>query len=160
VRDNYEWNNLDKDPNVAPLLGTMPDPQLAEKLGIKEHRIRQARNKLGIPAFYEEMYIYGEWTPENLAKLGKMSDNALAKLMGISSSSVSKKRQSLEIAPLGIKKKTGNLGVDWDQWKHLLGTMRDSELAEKIGVTLRMVCHARNKCGIAPYKKPFKKPSF
>lgn len=53
-----------------------------------------------------------------------------------------------------MKKGTRFTRVNWQQWDHLLGTMLDKQLAEKIGVTKKAVSLRRNKLNIPTLYQP------
>lgn len=88
---NSRWNPVVKwTPELDALLGTMSDPQLADKLGCKSFHIKERRKKLGIPK-------YNGWTEEDFKLLGTMSDKDAAKQMGRTITSVQAMRQRLNI---------------------------------------------------------------
>jgi len=65
------------------LLGTMPDPALADRLGVSRFPVKQKRQELGIAAYQPS---YPEVTAELAAKFGKIPDSDLAKSLGVSTS--------------------------------------------------------------------------
>lgn len=158
-RKPYTKNIAETNPEIIPLLGTMPDSVLAEQNGFDFHQVRWARIRLKIPAFYEEHTHYGNWTEENYNLLGKIPDAELAKIVGITYVSVYGMRERLGIPLCPANPDTGPKGVNWDQWTPVLGTKPDSEIAKEVGVTTGMVGMARRKRKIPAYKKEFKKPN-
>jgi hypothetical protein len=60
------------------LLGTMPDPELARRLGRTRSAVQLKRHRRGIRMFH---YV-PRWKPEELALLGKVSDEEVARQTG------------------------------------------------------------------------------
>ena len=71
-------------------LGTMPDPELADKLGISKYPIRKKRQELGIASFRKS---YPAITDEIAAKFGTLSDRRIAELLGVSPSHIQRARK-------------------------------------------------------------------
>jgi transcriptional regulator with XRE-family HTH domain len=71
------------------LLGTMPDPELADRLGVSRTPVKKKRKELGIKAYKE---TYPEITPEIAAEFGISSDIAIARRLGVSASYVRRAR--------------------------------------------------------------------
>jgi hypothetical protein len=63
------------------LLGTMPDPALADRLGVSRFPVKQKRRELGIAPY---QHSYPEITAELAAEFGISSDSNLAKRLGVS----------------------------------------------------------------------------
>lgn len=85
-----------------------------------------------------------EWTQGQLSMVGEMPDLRLARLMGVSTMTVKRKREALKIPRCkGI-------------WNHknraLLGTMSDSALAKRLRITQQRVSQVRNQEGIKPFR--------
>ncbi|MVN88309.1 hypothetical protein GO986_16305 [Deinococcus sp. HMF7620] len=80
------------------LLGTLPDEQAAQALGVSKTKVAQRRRLLGKPAWREGHTV--TWTPEMETRLGTAFDGVLATEWGISRSAVTLRRQALGIAPL------------------------------------------------------------
>lgn len=107
-----------------------------------------------------------EWNPENIARLGKISDSELAELMGGIPSVIRRKRNDLGIpafkhAP-GAKKGKPRPNFDWsEQAISLLGTKTDKEVAEQLGLCIAAVGQKRRSMSIAglrPTQKPIEIP--
>lgn len=107
-----------------------------------------------------------EWNPENIARLGKISDSELAELMGGIPSVIRRKRNELGIpafkhAP-GAKKGKPRPNFDWsEQAISLLGTKTDKEVAEKLGLCIAAVGQKRRSmsiAGVRPTQKPIEMP--
>lgn len=71
------------------LLGTMPDPELADRLGVSRTPVRKKRAELGIAAYQAPA---PEITPEIAAEFSRVSDSAIAKRMGVSTSFIRRAR--------------------------------------------------------------------
>lgn len=76
------------------LIDTMPDSELAVKLGVTGHTVRSRRVKLGKPNRWTQAR---EWTAEEDALLGKMPDRAVGEIVGVSTATACTRRTSLEI---------------------------------------------------------------
>lgn len=71
------------------LLGTMPDPALADRLGVSRFPVKKKRKELGIAPYQES---YPVITPEIAAEFGKSSDSIIAKRLGVSASFIRRAR--------------------------------------------------------------------
>ncbi len=79
-------------PELDALLGTMPDVELAEQLGVNRHVVFKRRVKLGLPR-------YSVWTNTALSMLGTMTDKELAELLGVHETTVLYQRVQRGIGP-------------------------------------------------------------
>lgn len=133
-------------PEMDILLGTMPDWEVAVKLGIHKGTVRLRRNKLGVPARYPKVV----WTPEMDTLLGTVIDKEAARRLGISKDSVFyRRRRELDIPPFGRTSK-----IEWTpEADALLGTAYDKDVASQLGISQETVIGRRCKLGIASYKK-------
>lgn len=81
------------------LLGTMPDPALADLLGVSRFPVKKKRRELGIAPYQE---AYPEITAEIAGEFGISSDSALAKRLGVSASFIRRARlkwsESIEVS--------------------------------------------------------------
>lgn len=109
TKKNINWELID------PLLGTVPDRELAEKTGCTINLIGARRRLKKIKAFRESQ-LWGKYKKE----LGLVPDADIAKRMGLTNTAVATKRRSLQI-PAHKKKRD----FDWEQIDPLLGTMPD-----------------------------------
>lgn len=75
---------------AVSLLGTMPDPELADRLGISRFPVKQKRKELGIAPYRKD---YPEITAEVAAEFGVVSDGIIAKRLGVSTSFVQRARK-------------------------------------------------------------------
>lgn len=85
------------------LIGTAPDPEVAEKLGnINPKLVTQKRKELGIPSFadflHEQRYQKTVWTDEMIKRLGTRTDEYIAKQLKIDEWIVTRKRMELQIS--------------------------------------------------------------
>jgi hypothetical protein len=85
--DSSRWREED-----LRLLGTMPDAEVAAKIGRSASGVRQKRERLGIPNPEP-----GWWTDEEIALLGTAPDGDLAQQLKRTAGSVRQKRQTLGI---------------------------------------------------------------
>ncbi len=119
----------------------VPTPDLVELLhqksvevrlqtGLSPTTIRVLRQKLGIQRFRR-------WTPELIARLGHEPDSRIARELGISATSVHKKRWRHGIPPFQARR----------QWRpeelEMVGTDPDEEVAERLGRTPEAVAKVR-----------------
>ena len=83
------------------LLGTMPDKEVAARIGRSITAVHDHRRKLGIPSFYKRKPRRepSVWTPKKDALLGTMPDSDLARKVRCSPLSVFYRRRKLGIAP-------------------------------------------------------------
>lgn len=92
-----------------------------------------------------------DWRPEDIARLGAMSDAAAAKIMGASVPSVAKKRKALGIPQFKTSRGAGR-GIEWTQELiSLLGKQSDADTAALLGVSKVAVVTKRNTLGITPF---------
>ena len=115
----------------------MSDPAVASALGVSCYTVMKARATRGIPTFRLERY-----SPEQLAQLGKASDERLAEEWGVSSDAVTAQRKRRGIQAFQTQK-------PWTPEEvNLLGTMSDAEVARRVGRSLDAVRAARYSRGI------------
>lgn len=133
------------------LLGKISDIELAKRFDRSRREVKQEREVRGV-----EPYTRGRslrikptplvtiratetvWSPEILSRLGQVKDIEVARLIGISPTTVGLKRKSLGIPPV--------LAGGWTQeLLSLLGKVPDKELSERSGglLTENSVCKAR-----------------
>jgi len=122
----------------------MPDEELAKLLKRGQSGVRTHRCELGIPA--APRIEPERWPPAKVALLGTAPDQEIARRLGISTGTVSKRR-----AALGIPK--------WDQklkpWKPvedaLLGKMPDTEVSKRTGRSFQAVGSRRRDLKIPKF---------
>lgn len=90
-RNSVLW----KDEHVA-LMGTMTDTALAEIVGCSQRCVSDERNRRGIPPFASKVggaRTQREWSEDELALLGTMSDAQVAARVGYSASAARHERK-------------------------------------------------------------------
>ena len=85
-------------PELAELLGQIPDHELARKAGVHAKTVAKERKGRGIPPC-KVARPSAEWTPEMIAKLGTDSDKCVADELGLHVATVNRKRRILGISP-------------------------------------------------------------
>jgi hypothetical protein len=130
-------------------LGTATDREVAAELGIKPSSVADKRRNLGIPPFTPPRAVQPgrHWEPEDLARLGQVSDRSLAKELRLSSSTVAHKRQSLGIAPWRPRPPRVE---GTEEMIDLLGKLSDLEIARRFSISPSSVKLAREMRGIPP----------
>ena len=91
-----EW-----DASKIALLGTIPDRDLAKKLGVNAHVVRYQREKQNIPPATRRDKLWEPWADYEIDLLGTMPDAELAKKLERTTSSIRLKRVSLGIPTFG-----------------------------------------------------------
>ncbi len=99
--------------------------------------MRYARVKRGLPA----MRARRQWTDEQIAMLGTVSDAVVAERLGCSNTTVYKKRTELGIAPVRHRWTAEEIA--------LLGRISDFEVAKRVGLSAKTVNLKRRALGIA-----------
>ena len=139
----YNWS-----PENTALLGSMPDLTLGKKLGISRAVVCKHRNNLGIKAFRSHKI----WTAKEVSLLGSIKDSVLAEKFGIKESAVRWKRSKLGIKYRIIISRPRAPREVWTAKDHgLLGSMSDSDLAEKLGIDRALVEQRRVRFGTKDY---------
>jgi hypothetical protein len=128
------------------LLGTMPDAELAERLGRSAGEVRKRRCSLGIP-FPGAVFPHREWTRDEEALLGTDTDAAVARKLKRGTKSIRHRRELLAVPAFGRH--------DWTEAEQrLLGTDIDRVIAQKLGRTAVSVSHMRRLLGLPPAIPP------
>jgi hypothetical protein len=146
---NYQWS-----PEQDALLGTDSDTAIARRLGVPLGTVRYRRGKLRIPSTSVDR-VY-DWTPEKDALLGTASDMDVAIKLGITQKQAEYRRRKLRIAyyqgsstpASGHNHRSPR--VDPQKYRHLLGVLKDAEIAKIYKISRATVCFARQQLGI-PY---------
>lgn len=146
-------------PEELALLGKHTDKEIARRLKMREANVTSKRHHLGIAPFRPRKENTRprpnavKWTGQNLALLGKLPDEQVCDLMGVSRKSVMRKRKELGIESYAVGTQF------WHQWTEeeiaRLGTITDRELAEQLGVQIMCVIMKRNQMGIQSFSKSF-----
>lgn len=141
------------------LLGVVADQKIADMSGIPVKRVSELRRENGIAVAYSSRHdsVHStppkggsfKWTKESRSLLGKYSDHAIGKLLGLSKTPVKQERERL-----GVKPFRQGVQVRWTKQRiALLGAISDSEIARKLEIPVNQVRNKRNSLGI-PAVKP------
>jgi hypothetical protein len=144
-------------PEMDAELGTCSDHELSRSWGINRAMVSNRRRRLGIDAFGESFVPEFEhvWSQQEIKMLGTMPDNQVAKRLGVSTSLVWTKRNSLGIPPFKKEPQPRPRPGRIKAWEPspdlvlLLGKSSDKEIAKMAGVSAEVVFYHRKKHGIA-----------
>lgn len=146
----YRWTV-----ETEALLGTMPDVELGQQLGIKRRIVGYRRRQLDIPIIRQRWQAtkafrdrIPSWlTSERKALLGVVADRELARRWGRSFPTVGKYRRKLGISP--IKRGSGRK-YEWSfESDALLGTVSDAKVGKLLGISKSVVGIRRRMLGIS-----------
>jgi len=139
------------------MLGKDTDKEVARRLEIHEVSVAVKRRQLGIASFCHRRPNKNprpdaaDWSRKNLALLGKLPDERVAEIMGISRKSVMGKRKRLGIESFAVGTQF------WHPWTEeeiaRLGITTDRELAEQLGIQPMCVTAKRRQLGIESFTK-------
>jgi hypothetical protein len=145
-------------PEEDALLGVKNDSELAALLGVTTATVAARRSALGVPRQRTSGSTKGGhvmrkpeqiWTPEAIARLGKISDAQLASILKIHSSAVRAQREALGLPRrVLIHPFTRSWTVEE---LALIGTMSDTDVAKKLGISRAPVAVRRKSMGISRY---------
>jgi hypothetical protein len=142
-------------PKEIALLGKYPDTEVARQLSLDHKVVLNKRVALGIECFARSTNTWHQWTPEEIALIGTALDRVVAEKVGVSTASVTFKRRQLKIPTFRARKTSNRPRRSMDAWPKkeiaLLGTMGDSQLAEKLDLSPATVRYKRISLGIPPY---------
>jgi hypothetical protein len=147
----YVWSQQE-----IQLLGTMPDNQVAKRLGVSMALVWTKRNSLGIPPFKKEprprhrpgQIKAWEPSPDLVPLLGKSSDKEIAKMAGVTAEVVRYHRQKH-----GIAAAPARVCILNPEQIAMLGTLPDRELVKLWGFERTTIRNLRLKFGAETYKK-------
>lgn len=138
-------------PEHLALLGTMTDEALGRLTLRPTTAVQQKRLSLGIEPVRKRPPI--DWSKDNLADLGKVSDRKIAKRMGVTPATVFQKRQDLDIPPLPLELRESR--STWSESDTaLFGTMTDVQVSKRISRPVKSIKQERLRLGIAAYTMP------
>jgi len=130
---------------VKSLMGTMPDRELGEKLGVATNTVAKHRNRLEIEAYGNNG---GYDLPEELIeKLGKVSDAELGREFGYPKQVIRAHREKREIEPYEVFEHSFP-----EEFYELLGEKTDGQLADQFDVSRATVARRRRERGIDPWR--------
>ena len=98
---------------AKPLLGTLPDKEIAIACGVNKNTIAYIRRKYEISAFDQTRSKQRGWSAEKVALLGKKTDLEIAKTFGIEPISVFRARKRRGIPAFRPK------AISWDDIKNM-----------------------------------------
>jgi hypothetical protein len=130
---------------VIPLLGTMPDYQIARMSGCSASFVYQLRKSLGRPSFRQSPALC-LWTSRRIAQLGSCSDAELAGRWQWSTSVVARKRRSLDIPP--FQGQETPLRPIPTAARRRLGKDSDQDIARQFRISSELVAAHRARAGI------------
>ena len=108
---------------VLSKLGRIPDTDVARLFNLHAHVVRRERISRGIYAFQRM-----DWTPDKIKLLGTMSDEQVARKLGVGSTTVFSKRTGLRIPAFGRS---------FEETRHVLEHRRDQETGDDAGCPTR-----------------------
>lgn len=133
------------------LFGHHSDERIAQITGRSVQAVQHCRNEKNIPPYMPKAR---PWTQAELEMLGTKSDKAVSAAINRSLNAVRNKRTLLGRPPV--------LDGRYHRWTpeedKQLGTMPDTVLAKKLGVSQEAVWCRRKKAHILCYKKPAAQP--
>ncbi len=132
------------------LLGTASDAAVAAELGVSRPVVTIKRRILGIPSFNAPPHDAHtvNWTADEEAMLGKVSDAQLAEILGRSRAAVYLRRRMLGIR----SSKPGPIKIRWTKRRLVrLGKDTDDAIARELGVHSSSVQRKRLELGIAAW---------
>src|SRR5215210_2330588 len=142
---------IDWTPDMIALLGTASDKTVARFLGIPCHCIVDKRRILRIPGFYSSGRHREQgfsWAAEAISFLGQKPDWKIAEQLGISTSTVMRKRRRLGIRAF----KPQSRRIKWtDEMLGLLGEITDTEMADRYSISEAAVEGRRKRLGIPAF---------
>ena len=151
--------------DVLNLLGKIPDKELAEQLGVRRQAVYNWRLREGVPACKKPKKVrekpkkrpnrieIAKNMPEVLELIGKVPDHEIAYKFGMLRSTIFKARKALGVPPCskrGCRSKKLNTNPEI---LALLGTMPDTVLASRAGVTEASIFSMRKSRGIPPHRR-------
>ena len=133
------------------LLGESSDAQVARQLGLGKRRVRSRREKLGIPPSEKHAPQF-RWTKARDRLLGTMPDTELAERIGAPLHAIRYRREQLNIAAYtpepAVEGDPRSEPYPWTPAEDaLIGTMHDTELAEKLRIAHSTVTYRRIQLG-------------
>ncbi len=139
--------------HVIPWIGKIPDKQLSDQFKILRTHIRVYRALMKIDLAEYETPLDHEWTDQEEALLGTMSDGAVARKTQIPVCQVQHRRKSLGIAPFNRQGK-----VIWSKSRiERLGKEPDHLLSKEWRIPQSSVRKKREELGIRPCKRTARK---
>lgn len=154
-----EWT-----PQQKAQLGTVPDPQLAEEMGVSTTTVLKMRTRLGIPAFLEKRPVAR--TPQT-AQLLRRPNHQVRKETRLNLDTIKRLRRDLKTEPPAViadpvpehrdaEHPLPTADRRFCRWRReeidLLGTAPDAEIARRLGRSEGGVAQKRTQRRIPPSK--------
>lgn len=144
-------------PENLKKLGKMPDPKLAELLGMSTKGVAKKRKSLQIKPFRDSSQLEKHvWTKNELSWLGKFSDAEIARRIGVNATSVATQRKKRRIALPGTAQ-TPRRPWTKEELKYL-GKINDVQFSRKFKRARRIIRDKRAELGIPPSVVTMVKP--
>lgn len=135
------------------IVGKISDRDVARVCGVSASTVRRYRLSNGIPAFCPRD---ADTPPKLIEKLATESNYQLSRTFKVSLERIKAVRAELGIPePKIVRERFTPLEDIWsDEAVSLLGTMPDTEIADRLGTSNFPVKQKRAELGIAAYKRP------
>jgi hypothetical protein len=154
IAPSRPFSSLKWTPRELALLGKHSDEKVARMLKTTRKSVINKRLAMGIECHAKSSKFWHTWTDREIAMLGKQIDREVAQKIGISTMCVTMKRQQMHIPSFRKRKITNRPSrslVDWTPAETaLLGTMTDSDVAERLDLGANTVRLKRISLGIPP----------
>lgn len=124
------------------------DAEIARQCGYSRERIRQLRNRLGLPSYLDKLRAVAK-DIERAHRTGKYTDEEVSRQFHVSISLVRRVRFRLGLPTSGRRK----LNKRREGVRHLLGKLFDKDVARKVGVSINTVIRWRQNLGIQPKRR-------
>jgi hypothetical protein len=134
-------------PSVIVELGTLPDTDVARRLGCPAYVATFKRRSLKIPRARKPGSNANPWTPAEIKLLGTSPDEEVARRISRSVGAVIQRRELLHIPMQNPKLRDWTADEDG-----LLGTESDAEIARRLGRTLSATSHRRVRLKIPAWR--------
>jgi hypothetical protein len=132
------------------------DKDVAKIVGCSINTVIRRRKKLGVAPYNKKTISQKnekhsreriDW-PVQKEKLGRMTDNKLAEIIGCRGKAVSARRRSLGVAPFTEPKR-----INWDEIDGNLGRSPDAALAERFNCSTYAIKNRRRQLGVSAYER-------
>jgi hypothetical protein len=135
------------------LLGTLPDTDVARRLGCPAYVATFKRWSLKIPRAQKPGTNANPWTPAEIKLLGTLPDEEVARRISRSVGAVIQRRELLHVPMQNPKLRDWTADEDG-----LLGTRSDAEIARRLGRTLNATSHRRIRLKIPAWRIKYRLP--
>ena len=131
------------------MLGQYHDPEVGRKIGVSIACVARKRRQLGIPSLLarkttsRDRRSLDQWTAEETALLGKMTDKDVTERLDLALSAVRLKRISLGIPP--FRRRVNSPGIWTPEVMARIPNESPAKLAKELGVSRQRVHQKRNE---------------